>query len=151
MLIGPKGVGKSYIGDVLHKHTDIHFIYVEDIWLNLQPDENGWDQVENTIDSAFKKHNKVVIESLGAGPEFDQFYLKLVAKYKIKMVRIWADLETCFKRVLSRDHSKQLPIPPDKIRRYNEIAETVQHEWVAEIKNDPPLSVEQILNAFADL
>ena len=151
MLIGPKGVGKSYIGNVLHMHTDMHFIYVEDIWLNLQPDENGWDKVSDIIDEAFKKHNRVVIESLGAGSEFDQFHLKLAAKYKIKMVRIWADLETCFKRTQLRDDLRQLPIAPDKIRTYNKIADTVKHEWDAEISNDPPLSIKQILDAFARL
>jgi hypothetical protein len=46
MLIGPKGSGKTTIGTLVHQHTDITFIRVEPIWLDLQPDEDGWKKVE---------------------------------------------------------------------------------------------------------
>lgn len=39
MLIGPKGSGKTHIGILVQEHTDIRFIRVEPIWLQLQPEE----------------------------------------------------------------------------------------------------------------
>jgi shikimate kinase len=49
LLIGPKGAGKTYIGTLVDRHTEIQFIRVEPIWLNLQPGEDGWQKVEQVI------------------------------------------------------------------------------------------------------
>ena len=35
MLIGSKGSGKTYIGTLVNRHTDIVFLRVEPIWLGL--------------------------------------------------------------------------------------------------------------------
>ncbi len=72
MLIGPKGAGKTYIGTLVNRYTNIRFIRVESIWLSLQAGEDGWKKVEQVIDTTFKSDNKVIIESLGAGEEFWQ-------------------------------------------------------------------------------
>ena len=52
MLIGPKGAGKTYIGKFVNRHTDIKFIQVELIWLDLQSGEDGWKKVGQAIDRA---------------------------------------------------------------------------------------------------
>lgn len=51
MLIGPKGSGKTYIGGVVGKNTDISFLRIESIWLSLKPEEDGWRKVEYEIDN----------------------------------------------------------------------------------------------------
>ena len=45
MLIGPKGSGKTYIGQLFGNQTDISFLRVENIWLALKPNKNGWLKV----------------------------------------------------------------------------------------------------------
>ncbi len=52
MRIGPKGASKTHIGMLVGRHTNTHFISVEPIWLSLQPGEDGWTKVEQTIDAA---------------------------------------------------------------------------------------------------
>jgi len=74
MLIGPKGSGKIHIGTIVSQYTDIVFLRVEPIWLGLNPDEDGWEQVEAVIDAMFQKHDKVMIESLGVGEGFTKFH-----------------------------------------------------------------------------
>ena len=99
MLIGPKGSGKTHIGTLVSQHTDIVFLRVERIWLSLNAGEDGWKKVETLIDAMFQKQDKVMIESLGIGEGFVEFHASLAEKYPIKMIRVYADLATCFTRV----------------------------------------------------
>ena len=145
MLIGPKGSGKTYIGTLVAAHTDIHFIRVEPIWLQLQPGEDGWRKIEATIDEAFKTHDRLMIESLGAGEAFQSFHRSLAAKYPIKMIRVYADLNTCLARVQSRSAADHIAVSDDKVIEYNRIAATVTYDWAAEIDNNRPASKDSIL------
>lgn len=67
VLIGPKGSGKTHVGTKVNQHTSIKFLRVEPIWLNLAPGEDGWQRVEHEIDQLFEQHDRIMIESLGAG------------------------------------------------------------------------------------
>jgi len=151
LLIGPKGAGKTHIGTLIDRCTEIHFISVEPIWLNLQSGEDGWQKVEGTIDLAFQDHSKVMIESLGAGEAFHHFRASLAQKYTLKMIRVYADLETCLLRVKSRDAANHIPISVDKVAQYNKIAAAVEYDWDLEITNSPPASDEMILAAIQTL
>ena len=147
MLIGPKGSGKTYVGTLVAKHTDIHFIRVEPIWLQLKPGEDGWQKVAAAIAEAFQTHDRVMIESLGAGEGFRNFHLLLVAKYPIKMIRVYADLDTCLTRVQTRSSENHIAVSDDNVAEYNRIAAAVQYGWDAEIDNSRPASDESILRS----
>ncbi len=151
MLIGPKGAGKTYIGTLIARYTEIKFISVEPIWLSLQPGENGWKKVEQVIDEAFTDHSKVMIESLGAGEEFGKFRANLEKKYTLKMIRVYTDLETCLARVKSRDRTAHIPVSDEKVEQYNRIAATVFFDWDLEINNNAPATDEEILTAIQTL
>ena len=122
MLIGPKGSGKTYIGQLIGNHIDISFLRVENIWLALKPKENGWVKVEEAIDKEFTKCGKVMIENLGAGKDFDRFRKSLDSKYNLKIIRVKTDLKTCLDRVKNRRSEDHIPVS-DSV--YNEIASKV--------------------------
>ncbi len=151
MLTGPKGSGKTHIGMLVHQHTDIHFIRVEPIWLSLTPGEDGWQKVEAAVDAAFLIHDHVMIESLGAGEDFLAFYHSLDAKYEIKMIRVYADLDTCLERVRTRSSIDHIPVSDDKVVEYNRIAASVTYPWVLEIDNNQPASDDTILASIRRL
>jgi len=151
LLIGPKGAGKTYIGTLIGQHTEIRFISVEPIWLNLRSGEDGWQKVESAIDLVFQDHAKVMIESLGAGEAFYHFRASLAKKYTLKMIRVYADLETCLLRVKSRDAASHIPVSTEKIAQYNKIAAAVEYDWDLEINNSTPASDEMILAAIQTL
>lgn len=151
MLIGPKGSGKTYIGTLVNQHTDIAFIRVESIWLALEPGEDGWKKVEGVIDETFQTYDKVMIESLGAGDGFRGFYEALAKKYAIKMIRVFADLETCFARVKSRSNKDHIAVSDDKVLEYTKIAATVSYDWDLEIDNNKPTADADILTAMRSL
>lgn len=148
MLIGPKGAGKTYVGMLVSRHTDIHFIRVEPIWLSLPPGADGWKTVEKVIDQSFQTHDWVMIESLGVGEGFQGFYASLVQKYPIHLIRVFADLDTCLIRVQTRNNTEHIPVSDDKVMEYNRIAVNISHPWALEIDNNGPASDETILAAI---
>ena len=151
MLIGPKGSGKTYIGTLVNQHTDIIFLRVEPIWLSLKPDEDGWQKVETTIDAMFQDHDKVMIESLGIGEGFAKFRASLAEKYSIKMIRVFADLETCFTRVKTRNNAEHIPVSDDKVTEFNQLASLVTHNWDLEINNNDAIPDNNIVNAIQSI
>ncbi len=151
MLIGPKGSGKTTIGALVDEHTDIAFIRVEAIWLSLLPDEDGWKKIEAVIDAMFETHDRLMIESLGAGDGFRRFYSALASKYSIKMVHVWADLDTCMARVRSRSSHDHIAVSDDKVQEYNRIAADVTFDWDLEIDNTGPKPDADIVAAIRSL
>lgn len=151
MLIGPKGVGKTYIGTLVNRHTDIAFLRVEPIWLGLQPAEDGWEKVEAAIDTMFQTHNKVMVESLGIGEGFRRFYTALAEKYPIKMIRVYAELETCLYRVKNRNNADHIAVSDDKVIEYNKVAATVAYDWDLEIDNNHPVPDSEVLIAIQSI
>jgi len=148
MLIGPKGSGKTHIGDAVGRNTNIHFLRVEPIWLTVQPSEDGWQKVENAIDAAFKIHDRVLVESLGAGDGFRSFHASLSSKYEIKMIHVVANLDTCLARVRSRDARDHIAVSDDQVEAYNRVAALIKYDWALEIINDPAASDQDILTAI---
>ena len=148
MLIGPKGAGKTTIGKLIDRNTDIAFLHVEPIWLGLQSGEAGWAKVEAAIHAMFQTHNKVMIESLGVGEGFLRLYGTLQKIYPIKMIRVYADPDTCLTRVRSRNGVDQIAVSDNKVIEYNKIAAAVTFAWDLEINNDHSASDADILAAF---
>jgi shikimate kinase len=151
ILVGPKGSGKTHIGMLVDQYTDIVFLRVEPIWLSLKLKEDGWEKVEATIDRMFQKHNKVMIESLGIGEGFGKFYASLVRKYSLKMIRVYANLETCFARVKARNNVEHIAVSDDRVTKLNKIAVTVTYNWNLEINNDALASDRDIINAIQSI
>lgn len=151
MLVGPKGSGKTHIGTLINQHTDIVFLRVEPIWLSLKPGEDGWEKTETVIDSMFQIHNKVMIESLGIGDGFAEFHASLAEKYCIKMIRVYADLETCFTRVKTRNNVEHIAVSDDKVTEFNKMAASVTYNWNLEINNNTLASDAEILNAIQSI
>lgn len=151
MLIGPKGSGKTHIGDVIDRNTNIHFLRVEPIWLTVRPGEDGWKIVEQAIDDSYLSHDLVLVESLGVGDGFLSFHSSLSTKYDIKMIHVIAKLDTCLKRVKSRDNSEHISVSDDQVEKYNRAAAAVTYDWALEIINDPPASDQEIITAISKI
>ena len=151
MLIGPKGSGKTHIGTLVSQHTDIVFLRVEPIWLSLQPGEDGWEKVEAMIDTMLQQQDKIMIESLGIGEGFGKFHASLAEKYSIMMIRVYADLETCFTRVKTRNNAEHIAVSDDKVAEFNKIASAVAYNWDLEINNDEPIPDEEIISAIQSI
>lgn len=151
LLIGPKGSGKTYIGDYINSNTEIHFLSVEPIWLALPQNENGWQQVSEAIAQCFIKSDKVMIENLGAGDGFNHFLIKMKELYSIKLIKVDTDLDLCFRRVKERNNKNHIPVSDDKVKEYNNIASKVVLPWDLVINNNGQQTIEKIKEKILNL
>lgn len=147
LLIGPKGAGKTYIGKLIDRRTDICFLAVELLWLNLAEGADGWLVEEAAIDAAFSSNEKVMIETLGAGDGCLGMLARLKRKYHLKYIKVTCDPDICLQRVQARDSREQIAISLEKIAGYNTIAAAVVFPWDAVIENSSPASEAEILAA----
>lgn len=92
-----------------------------------------------------------MIESLGAGEEFGKFRTALAQKYRLKFIRVSADLDVCLARVKRRDRADHIAVSDAQVEQYNQIAATVKYDWDLEINNNAPASDEAILAAIQTL
>lgn len=72
-------------------------------------------------------------------------------RLSIKMIRVFANLDTCLERVQSRSSADHIAVSDDKVIEYNKIAAQVRYDWALEIDNNQPLANEIILEAIAEL
>ena len=151
MLIGPKGSGKTHMGTLINRQTDIAFLRVESIWLGLQPGEDGWEKVEAAIEAMFQTHDKVIVESLGIGEGFVKFHASLLKKYSVKRIRVYAGLETCFARVKSRNSAEHIPVSDHRVAELNALASGVTFDWDLEINNEDLASDAEIIRAIESI
>ncbi len=151
ILIGMKGSGKTHIGAVVSQHMNIVFLRVEPLWLSLASNEDGWSKVEREVDQILNTADSVMIESLGGTPCFDRLLANLSAKYCVKLVRVYADQDTCLRRVRTRNNEEHIPVSDHQVIKYNEMASKVVMDWDAEIDNSGPATTEDILQVVRTL
>ncbi len=151
ILVGMKGSGKTHIGTIVAQNTDIAFLRVESLWLSLVSGEDGWSKIEREVDLVLSRADTVMIESLGGTPGFTRLHANLSAKYRVKLVRVYADQETCLHRVRTRDSEEHIPVSDDQVIQYNELASQVVLDWDAEIDNNEPATAEDILQTIKNL
>ena len=96
----------------------------------------------------FLSHDKLMIESLGAGEGFRRFHASLARKFTVKLIRVVADLDTCRARVKSRDNKDHIAVSDDQLEAYNRIAAAVDLDWDLEIDNNVPISEAKLVAAI---
>ena len=103
------------------------------------------------IDTMFQTCDKIMIESLGIGEGFSKFYAALTKQYSIKLIRVYANLETCFTRVKNRNNVEHIAVSDEKVTEFNQIAATVTYEWDLEINNNALISDADLLTAIQSI
>jgi predicted kinase len=148
LLIGPKGAGKTCIGKLVERELGIRFLRVEPIWLALQPEQDGWQAVEQAVDKSFETTDELTIESLGIGAGFDRMCRSLAGKYRLRRIKIAAGPEVCLRRVHSRNATDHIPGSDADVAAYNRVAAEVVHPWSVIIDNNGSATKAQIVAAF---
>lgn len=160
ILVGPKGTGKSFIGDLLNRKLGVHFLRVEPIFIeNMKTskltgkarDEEGFLKVLAEIDSLLSQKDTITIESTGASGFFPSFLDSLRKKYSVRLIAVRTPLNRCLERVKTRDQSIHIPVSDDRVNEINAIASRVQLPWDLEIDNSGPATEESIVLQFETL
>lgn len=160
VLIGPKGTGKTFTGQLLEQELGIKFLNVERIGLEniakskltgLQLIIETFDLEEIAMDQILMKNPNVSFESTGAHEYFYIFLDRLRTKYNVKLIRIFTPLEICSERIKQRDSSVHIPVSDEMIQIINEKAARVELSWDLVLDNSNQASKEQIVTLFKKL
>jgi cytidylate kinase len=154
VLVGPKGSGKSTIGDLLARELRIEFLRVEPHFLKVRaelgadhPDyeRRGFEAVRDAICEAVRDHDVVCFESTGASVHVPWLLSELAKIARVLPVRIIAEADQCLARIGSRDASIHIPVSDDQVERINAIAAKVVLPWAAEVDNRGALATTGIV------
>lgn len=128
LLIGPKGSGKSYIGNLMDQQFQIKFIRVEDwaktVIRNREIDNQEYlkevfQSIENGIRKELTKYDDIVFESTGLSGYFDAMLENLKRDFSLLTIRIVAMDELCLTRVRTRDKSIHIDVSDNQVKKIN--------------------------------
>jgi len=128
ILIGPKGSGKSFIGNIFRKYFNIDFIRVEDRILKVKGDrdieneayiKDAFQTVEEGLRKTLIEIDSLVFESTGLTEHFNKLLDNLKADYNVITIKINAELNICLNRVKTRDQSIHINVSDDQVEKIN--------------------------------
>jgi shikimate kinase len=159
VLVGPKGAGKSTIGNLLDRTLGVRFVRVEPVFLAIKealgsahPDyeRRGFEAVLARLTSELTAADTICFESTGASREFAWLLSELRKLARVLPVHVLAEPSQCLDRIHRRDASIHIPVSDDQVSRINELAFQVELPWVAQVDNRssfaPDLIVQQMRN-----
>ena len=129
LLIGPKGSGKTFIGNLFQEHFHIDFVRVENWVLGLKEEGRLDDQayvkqsfnvIEHGVREALKNTDSMVFESTGLTEHFDRMLSDLRRDFKVTTIKVSADREKCIQRVRMRDQSIHINVSDNQLKQVNE-------------------------------
>ncbi len=144
ILIGPKGSGKSHIGELVERRLGIPFFRVEPVFMDIRrgraPDDpdyirEGFGLAEEMIRRMLAKHEEVRNSSTGAAEEFRNMLERLRDAARLLPIRVDAPFDLCLERIRSRDQSLQIPVSDDMIRHMDRLSRNAEFDFVATLRN----------------
>lgn len=139
ILVGPKGAGKTHIGQVLERRTGIKFFPTEKHWMEImeqKPDSplgEKMQYVHSILRNELQRHQTLIVETIGKSEIFDDL---LSIDNKAKLVKITASWDSCISRITTRNQSVQIQLPFDKLKQYYEFSSQFDIQCDIEIDND---------------
>ena len=160
LLVGPKGSGKSTIGDLLQTELGIRFVRIEPLFLQVRaeigashPDyeRRGYQAVLTCLADELTRHETLCIETTGASAHTAWLLAELGRIALVLPIQVQAELPQCVDRIHTRDTSIHIPVSDDQVERINALAATVEFPWAACIDNRGPLNRSAVLETFRPL
>lgn len=163
LLIGQKGSGKSFIGNLFHQHFNIPFIRVEDWAKNVISDRKPDDEryirevflaIEKGIRKEIKKKQNLVFESLGLSTPFENMLSNLKNDFKVITIKISTDSQICLERVRLRDQSIHVNVSDNQVKEINKqfLTKNVNTDFIIENNSKSNFEIineiETILNSL---
>lgn len=128
LLLGCKGSGKSFIGNLLDTEFGIRFLRVED-WAKAIKRERTVDNdayveevfsvIEVGVRKELEQSDRIVFESTGLTVYFDRMLANLRRDFKVVTIGIKASAETCLARVQTRDKSIHIDVSDARVLEIN--------------------------------
>jgi predicted kinase len=145
LLIGLKGSGKSYIGNLIENELEIKFLNVEKFFINFldNPDKldekeniKVWKKIEEKIEKELKEINQISLESVGIFNSFKNFLEKINTRYQVKLIKVETPLDLCHQRINKRDKNDQVKLSLDSVEKMNNLFLKEKYNYNLVIKNE---------------
>ncbi len=159
ILIGPKGSGKTFIGNLLSNHFSMPFLPVEAIALRLKNERNYdndtyilevFEAIEKAVRKCLQQKDEVIFEATGLTDAFDKMLLQLQADFNVKLIKIITKSEICLDRVKTRDNTQQIKMADSDILAMNTLSMEKTFDFDGEIDNNTATG-QQIIDAFGKI
>ena len=98
---------------------------------------------------ALRTHEHVCIETTGASAEILNDLLALTDRSKTLVVRVFAPLELCLERIVTRDQTYQVAMDVESIRQVYALSEVAQLQPDLTLEN-AQLTEAEIISLFRD-
>ena len=160
VLVGPKGAGKTTIGQLLEARLGIPFIKVEPVYLQVRaalgpehPDleRQGFQAFLDELTAALATNETICFETTGASAYTSWLLTELSRQAVILPVQVLVDPSQCLERIHRRDASLHIPVSDDAIEQINAVACQVVLPWAATIDNRDDLDETAILETISIL
>ncbi len=160
ILIGPKGSGKTYIGNLLEQELGIKFLRVEQLLLkhieknglsNKKLTRDGFDIEEKALADALIIEDTVIFEATGSSIYMPSVLENLAKNYELKLIKISCPLNICFERVKNRSQQHQFKVEDEIVRQINKKAAKVVLDWDLVIDNSEPATKQNIITKFTTI
>jgi shikimate kinase len=131
VLVGPKGAGKSTIGNLLAEELGIHFLRVEPLFLDVRArlgasdprvEQQAFEMVRESVRAALLQHEVVCFETTGASTYVPAQLSELACVARVLPVHVLVEPDQCLERIHRRDASVHIPVSDDQIERVNAVA-----------------------------
>lgn len=158
VLLGPKGSGKSFVGNLLNDRFGVTFLLVEPLWKlyyercrarAVSPDVvQGIAEVHPIIRRAFAAAPHLAIETTGASEPILTDLLTIAPREQTLVIRVRAPLATCLARISARDQGAHIPVEPDTICKTHALSEMAPIAADVELDNSSA-TVDELVQQLA--
>jgi shikimate kinase len=163
ILLGPNGVGKTTIGQMLQTVFECEFVSIELFFMRRYPSYEEYRQHRQQAYADFEQHlgglvaraekHPIVFEEVGASEVSFKLISNLQRDYRVSLVSVMASEPTCLQRVKARGSHSNFPKSSEFVRevRNRYVNETFARYQFARALENEGLSLKQLAELLRPL
>lgn len=157
ILLGPKGSGKTYIGSLIEKSSNILFFRVEPEFIKIRKDRSYFDAdyiiegfriIGEKLTKLFAENDSIIIETTGVADEFWQMVQCIKNKgIRVLLVKIEVPIDICLQRVKERSSVDHIGVSDSDVNKINSLSIKKAYDYDVLLQN-VDLNDDEILRIF---
>lgn len=143
LLVGPKGSGKSFIGELLERELGLPYVRPEAVVLRLRAAGRTPTVAESlaaivaAAEELARGASALTLDTTGAFDELGAYLEALARVGRLRLIQVLASPEVCLARIRARDQSAHIPVEEEQIARINARSLALQLPYELSLDNDP--------------